>query len=89
MIIDTNKISQEIANGALERLDRLIEQRERERVHFPYIQQSQLKRELGISKTYLAKLIVHGLKEVKLEENDRTTWYKRSQLVQLMDDLAE
>ena len=48
-----------------------------------------LKRELSINEAYYKKLVVAGLREVILEEGDKTVWVSKKQLEQLMDQLAE
>lgn len=55
----------------------------------PYVQQKALMEELGISYSYLKKLEAHGLKRVKLDEKDKTIFYKREDVFKLMDSLAE
>ncbi|MQW23949.1 MULTISPECIES: hypothetical protein [unclassified Lactococcus] len=56
---------------------------------FPYVKQSDLMKELNISTSYMPKLIKAGLKRVVLEEDDRTVWYSKKQLIELFDSLAE
>ena len=55
----------------------------------PYIQQKALMEELDITYPYLKKLESRGLKRVKLDDKDRTVFYKRSDVFNLMDQLAE
>ncbi|AYG01452.1 hypothetical protein [Lactococcus allomyrinae] len=85
----SERTEQELAQGVLQRLDKLIEQREQLNKPFPYVQQSELMKELGVSTTYFSKLKLHGLKQVILEDGDRTVWYSKQQLAELMDSLAE
>lgn len=89
MGILSEQAEHDLAVGALERLDKLIELRERQQTEFPYLKQADLKRKLGISNKYLAKLKVHGLKSAILEEGDSYVWYKVSDVVDLMDTIAE
>ncbi len=89
MSILSEQAERELAQAALARLDKLIDARIEQLREFPYVQQSELMAELKISTTYLTKLKAHGLKQVILEDGDRTVWYKRSQLEDLMDELAE
>ncbi|MDU4036627.1 MAG: hypothetical protein E7H15_04765 [Lactococcus lactis] len=56
---------------------------------FPYKKKADLKRELSINEAYYKKLVIAGLREVILEENDKTVWVSKKQLEQLMDQLAE
>ena len=85
----SEETEQKLIKSFLERLDSAVEAREMQHKEFPYMQQAKLLKELGISTTYLTKLKAHGLKQVQLEENDRTVWYKRSAVEELMDSLAE
>lgn len=89
MSVLSEQAEHEIAIGALDCLDKLVEIRMRQMNKFPYIKQSEMMEELGISTTYLPKLIKAGLKKVVLEKGDTTIWYKRSQLIELFDQLAE
>lgn len=74
----------ELYSKLLADIERLIKRRA-----MPYVKQSELLEDLGISKTYLEKLQDYGLKRVILEEGDRTVWYSYEQLTQVMDKLAE
>ena len=55
----------------------------------PFVQQKVLMEELGIGYSYLKKLEAKGLKRVKLDEKDKTIFYKRADVFNLMDQLAE
>ena len=89
MSILSFEAEQELTQSVLNRVDKLVEARVEQSREFPYVQQAELLKELNISTTYLAKLGAHGLKQVILEDGDRTVWYKKSQLESLMDSLAE
>lgn len=89
MSILSFEAEQELTQSVLNRVDKLVEARVEQSREFPYVQQAELLKELNISTTYLAKLWAHGLKQVILEDGDRTVWYKKSQLESLMDSLAE
>lgn len=89
MSLLSEQAERELTQSVLTRLDKLVDSKIGQNQKFPYVQQSELLKELRISTTYLTKLKAHGLKQVQLEENDRTVWYKRSQLEELMDQLAE
>lgn len=89
MSLLSEQAERELTQSVLTRLDKLVDSKIGQSQKFPYVQQSELLKELRISTTYLTKLKAHGLKQVQLEENDRTVWYKRSQLEELMDQLAE
>ena len=89
MSILSFEAEQELTQSVLNRVDKLVEARVEQSRLFTYVQQAELLKELNISTTYLAKLRAHGLKQVILEDGDRTVWYKKSQLESLMDSLAE
>ncbi|MGV9046598.1 hypothetical protein ACN9S9_12810 [Lactococcus lactis] len=89
MSILSFEAEQELTQSVLNRVDKLVEARVEQLREFPYVQQAELLKDLKISTTYLAKLRAHGLKQVILEDGDRTVWYKKSQLESLMDSLAE
>lgn len=89
MSILSFEAEQELTQSVLNRVDKLVEARVEQSREFPYVQQAELLKELNISTTYLTKLRAHGLKQVILEDGDRTVWYKKSQLESLMDSLAE
>ncbi|MFK4881250.1 hypothetical protein ACI1TC_08480 [Lactococcus petauri] len=56
---------------------------------FPYRKKSELKKELGINEAYYQKLVRAGMREVILQDGDKTIWVSKTQLTQLMDKLAE
>ncbi|MFK4898658.1 hypothetical protein [Lactococcus petauri] len=56
---------------------------------FPYHKKSELKKELGINEAYYQKLVRAGMREVILQDGDKTIWVSKTQLTQLMDKLAE
>lgn len=53
------------------------------------VQQSELMKELKIKRPYLLKLEKYGLKRIQLEENDRTVFYSRKQLNEVMTKYAQ
>lgn len=53
----------------------------------PYIQQRELMEELGVNYAYLRKLEAQGLARIKIDSKDRTIFYKRSDVYDLMDKL--
>lgn len=85
----SQETERELAQAVLSRLDKLVESRVEQLREFPYKKKADLKRELSINEAYYQKLIAAGLREVQLEETDRTIWISRSQLESLMNDLAE
>ena len=89
MSILSFEAEQELTLSVLSRVDKLVEARVDQLREFPYKKKADLKRELSINEAYYKKLVVAGLREVILEENDKTIWVSKKQLEQLMDQLAE
>lgn len=89
MSILSFEAEQELTQSVLSRVDKLVEARIEEKREFPYKKKADLKRELSINEAYYKKLVVAGLREVVLEEGDKTVWVSKKQLEQLMDQLAE
>lgn len=85
----SQEIERELAQAVLNRLDKLVESRVEQLREFPYKKKADLKRELSINEAYYKKLVTAGLREVILEEGDKTVWISKSQLESLMNDLAE
>lgn len=80
---------QELTQSVLNRVDKLVEAKVEQSREFPYKKKADLKRELSINEAYYKKLVIAGLREVILEEGDKTVWVSKKQLEQLMDQLAE
>lgn len=80
---------QELIQAVLSRLDKLVDSKVEQSREFPYKKKADLKRKLKINEAYYKKLVTAGLREVILEENDKTVWISEIQLKQLMDTLAE
>lgn len=89
MSILSFEAEQELTQSVLSHVDKLVEARVEQSREFAYKKKSDLKRELSINEAYYKKLVVAGLREVILEENDKTVWVSKKQLEQLMDKLAE
>ncbi|MGV9044365.1 hypothetical protein [Lactococcus lactis] len=89
MSILSFEAEQELTQSMLSRFDKLVEARVDQLREFPYKKKADLKRELSINEAYYKKLVVAGLREVILEEGDKTVWVSKKQLEQLMDQLAE
>jgi hypothetical protein len=89
MSILSFEAEQELTQSVLNRVDKLVEAKVDQSREFPYKKKSDLKRELSINEAYYKKLVVAGLREVILEEGDKTVWISKKQLEQLMDQLAE
>ncbi|WP_195362578.1 hypothetical protein [Lactococcus lactis] len=89
MSILSFEAEQELTQSVLNRVDKLVEVKVEQSREFPYKKKADLKRELSINEAYYKKLVVAGLREVILEEGDKTVWISKKQLEQLMDQLAE
>lgn len=89
MSILSFEAEQELTQSVLNRVDKLVDAKVEKSREFAYKKKSDLKRELSINEAYYKKLVVAGLREVILEENDKTVWVSKKQLEQLMDKLAE
>jgi hypothetical protein len=85
----SQETEQELTQSILNKLDKLVESRVNQLREFPYKKKADLKRELSINDAYYKKLVVAGLREVILEEGDKTVWVSKKQLEHLMDQLAE
>jgi|GEM_PF-2653754 len=89
-----NLLSPEVEKELVDRLveqctEKLLSVIEQNYHQFPYVQQNELMNEMNISYPYLKKLESRGLKRVKLDSKDKTIFYKRRDVVELMDKLAE
>ena len=89
MSILSFEAEQELTQSVLSHVDKLVEARVEQSREFAYKKKSDLKRELSINEAYYKELVVAGLREVILEENDKTVWVSKKQLEQLRDKLAE
>ena len=89
MSILSIEAEQELTQSVLSHVDKLVEARVEQSREFLYKKKADLKRELSINEAYYKKLVVAGLREVILEEGDKTVWVSKKQLEQLMDQLAE
>lgn len=80
---------QQLIQSVLNKLDKLVDSKVESLREFPYKKKADLKRKLKINEAYYKKLVIAGLREVILEENDKTVWVSEEQLTQLMDEIAE
>jgi hypothetical protein len=80
---------QELAQSVLGRLDKMIDIKLQQADKIKYKKKSDLKKKLKINEAYYKKLVRAGLREVILEEGDKTVWNSEEQFNQLMDQLAE
>lgn len=85
----STEAEQELTQSVLSCVDKLVESKVEQSRGFPYKKKTDLKRELSINEAYYKKLVLAGLREVILEEGDKTVWVSKKQLEQLMDQLAE
>lgn len=89
MSLLSEQAEQELIQSVLKRADKLVELRVEQLREFPYKKKADLKRKLSINEAYYQKLVTAGLREVILEENDKTVWVSEIQLEHLMNHLAE
>lgn len=89
MSLLSTEAEQELTQSVLNCVDKLVEAKVEQSREFPYKKKADLKRELSINEAYYKKLVIAGLREVILEEGDKTVWVSKKQLEQLMDQLAE
>ena len=89
MSILSFEAEQELTQSVLNRVDKLVEAKVEQSREFAYKKKSDLKRKLSINEAYYKKLVVAGLREVILEEGDKTIWVSEEQLTELMDQLAK
>jgi len=68
---------------------RIVEVLERNYNRSPYANQKEIMSELGVSYAYFKKLEAQGLRRVKIDPNDKTIFYNRSEVYKLLDQLLE
>lgn len=82
-------IRETIRDISLEEIKAVAEEiKERNKI-FHYEKKTDLKKDLKINEAYYQKLVKAGLREVILQDGDKTIWVSKLQLNQLMDELAE
>lgn len=89
MSLLSEQAEQELTQSVLSRLDKMIEIKLQQADKIKYKKKADLKRKLKINENYYQKLVKAGLREVILEDGDRTIWNSEEQFNQLMDQLAE
>ncbi|WP_406813035.1 hypothetical protein [Lactococcus petauri] len=89
MSLLSEKAEQELAQSVLSRLDKMINIKLQQADKIKYKKKADLKKKLKVNEAYYKKLVRAGLREVILEDGDRTIWVSEEQFNQLMDDLAE
>lgn len=85
----SEQAEQELTQSVLSRLDKMIDIKLQQADKIKYKKKADLKRKLKINENYYQKLVKAGLREVILEDGDRTIWISEEQFNQLMDQLAE
>lgn len=85
----SEQAEQQLIQSVLNKLDKLVDSKVGQLREFPYKKKADLKRKLKINEAYYKKLVVAGLREVILEEGDKTVWISEAQLESLMDEIAE
>ncbi len=89
MSLLSEKAEQELTQSVLSRIDKIIELKLQQADKIKYKKKADLKKKLRVNEAYYKKLVKAGLREVILEDGDRTIWVSEEQFNQLMDDLAE
>ena len=89
MSLLSKQAEQDLAQSVLSRLDKMIDIKLQQADKIKYKKKAELKKKLKINEAYYKKLVKAGLREVILEDGDRTIWNSEEQFNQLMDELAE
>lgn len=89
MSLLSEKVEQELAQSVLSRLDKMINIKLQQADKIKYKKKADLKKKLKVNEAYYKKLVRAGLREVILEDGDKTVWVSEEQFNKLMDDLAE
>ncbi|MFK4966849.1 hypothetical protein ACI1UG_01410 [Lactococcus garvieae] len=89
MSLLSKQAEQDLAQSVLSRLDKMIDIKLQQADKIKYKKKTDLKKKLKVNEAYYKKLVKAGLREVILEDGDRTVWVSEEQFNQLMDDLAE
>lgn len=89
MSLLSEQAEQELTQSVLYRLDKMIELKLQQDDKIKYKKKADLKKKLKVNEAYYKKLVKAGLREVILEDGDKTVWVSEAQFNQLMDDLAE
>lgn len=89
MSLLSKQAEQELTQSVLSRLDKMIDIKLRQSDKIKYKKKADLKKKLKVNEAYYKKLVKAGLREVILEDGDKTIWVSEEQFNQLMDQLAE
>ncbi|MEX5279034.1 hypothetical protein RO490_05275 [Lactococcus petauri] len=89
MSLLSEQAEQELTQSVLSRLDKMIDIKLQQADKIKYKKKADLKKKLKVNEAYYKKLVKAGLREVILEDGDKTIWVSEEQFNQLMDQLAE
>lgn len=89
MSLLSEQAEQELTQSVLSRLDKMIDIKLQQYDKIKYKKKADLKKKLKVNEAYYKKLVKAGLREVILEDGDKTIWVSEEQFNQLMDELAE
>ncbi len=89
MSLLSEQAEQELTQSVLNRLDKMIDIKLQQADKIKYKKKADLKKKLKVNEAYYKKLVKAGLREVILEDGDKTVWVSEEQFNQLMDQLAE
>ncbi|MGY0172587.1 hypothetical protein ACQ7AG_05555 [Lactococcus petauri] len=89
MSLLSEQAEHELTQSVLSRLDKMIELKLQQADKIKYKKKADLKKKLKVNEAYYKKLVNAGLREVILEDGDKTIWVSEEQFNQLMDELAE
>lgn len=89
MSLLSEQAEQEFTQSVLSRLDKMIDIKLQQADKIKYKKKADLKKKLKVNEAYYKKLVKAGLREVILEDGDKTIWVSEEQFNQLMDQLAE
>lgn len=89
MSLLSEQAEQELTQSVLSRLDKMIDIKLQQADKIKYKKKADLKKKLKVNEAYYKKLVKAGLREVILEDGDKTIWVSEEQFNHLMDQLAE
>lgn len=89
MSLLSEQAEQELTQSVLSRLDKMIDIKLQQADKIKYKKKADLKKKLKVNEAYYKKLVKAGLREVILEDGDKTIWVSEEQFNQFMDQLAE
>lgn len=89
MSLLSEQAEQELTQSVLSRLDKMIDIKLQQADKIKYKKKADLKKKIKVNEAYYKKLVKAGLREVILEDGDKTIWVSEEQFNHLMDQLAE